>query len=96
MSDIGSELLLAKRPGARRQHAPRFGKSTFYEFCFPFFAFFVCACACVAPDPDLEGSTEKLIHSHEKIAVAAATAAWRNAGQNITDYESRESVCTLL
>jgi hypothetical protein len=31
----------------------------------------------------LEGSTEKNIHSHEKIAVAAAAdAAWRNAGQN--------------
>ena len=25
-----------------------------------------------APDPDWEGSTEKLIHSHEKIVVAAA------------------------
>jgi hypothetical protein len=30
----------------------------------------------------LEGSTEKNIHSHEKIAVAAATLAGRNAGQN--------------
>ncbi len=35
-----------------------------------------------APDPDLEESTEKNIHSHEKIAVAAVTAAWGNAGQN--------------
>ncbi len=40
----------------------------------------LCVCACA--DPDLEGSTEKSIHSHEKIAVDAATAAWRNAGQN--------------
>jgi hypothetical protein len=45
----------------------------------------LCVRVCAnhrAPDPNLEGSTEKHIHSHEKIAVAAATAAWRNAGQN--------------
>ena len=76
MGDIGSGLLLAKRPGARRQDAPRFRKSAFSEFS-------VCMCVqsleSTAPDPDWEGSTEKHIHSHEKIAVAAATAAWRNA-----------------
>jgi hypothetical protein len=86
MGDIGSGLVRAKRPGARRQDAPRSGKSAFSDLCFPFFAFSVCACVCCAnqsaPDPDLEGSTEKNIHSHKKVAVDTATVAFRNARQS--------------
>jgi hypothetical protein len=84
MGDIGSGLLLAKRPGARRQHVKTHLVSGSLPFRSSFFLSLPSLCVCAnhsAPDPDLEGSTEKHIHSHEKIAVAAATAAWRNVRQ---------------
>jgi hypothetical protein len=85
MGDIWSGHLSCKEARSKTS-----GRTSFREVCLfgVLFSFLCLLCVCVCVQITAlqiliwREALKKHIHSHEKIAVDAATAAWRNAGQN--------------